>query len=51
MMRMVTSTALMILVLKEMGKVEYLVPDRFKYGYGLTLKLLSLQSKAINLMY
>lgn len=32
-----TSTALMILVLKEMGaRVEYLVPDRFKYGYGLT---------------
>lgn len=32
-----TSTALMVLVLKEMGaKVEYLVPDRFKYGYGLT---------------
>jgi single-stranded-DNA-specific exonuclease len=28
-----TSTALMILVLKEMGaNVEYLVPDRFKYG-------------------
>src|SRR5450830_444623 len=27
-----TSTALMILVLKEMGaNVEYLVPDRFKY--------------------
>ena len=32
-----TSTALMVLVLREMGaKVEYLVPDRFKYGYGLT---------------
>lgn len=32
-----TSTALMILVLRDMGaKVEYLVPDRFKYGYGLT---------------
>ncbi|MCU4577691.1 single-stranded-DNA-specific exonuclease RecJ [Acinetobacter courvalinii] len=32
-----TSTALMVLVLQEMGaKVEYLVPDRFKYGYGLT---------------
>ncbi|KYQ85166.1 single-stranded-DNA-specific exonuclease RecJ [Acinetobacter sp. NRRL B-65365] len=32
-----TSTALMALVLKEMGaKVDYLVPDRFKYGYGLT---------------
>lgn len=32
-----TSTALMILVLQDMGaRVEYLVPDRFKYGYGLT---------------
>ncbi|MCH7313933.1 single-stranded-DNA-specific exonuclease RecJ [Acinetobacter sp. ANC 3882] len=32
-----TSTALMVLALKDMGaKVEYLVPDRFKYGYGLT---------------
>lgn len=32
-----TSTALMVMVLQEMGaKVEYLVPDRFKYGYGLT---------------
>ena len=32
-----TSTALMVLALREMGaQVEYLVPDRFKYGYGLT---------------
>ena len=32
-----TSTALMILALKEMGaEIDYLVPDRFKYGYGLT---------------
>ena len=32
-----TSTALMILALREMGaEVNYLVPDRFKYGYGLT---------------
>ena len=32
-----TSTTLMILVLREMGAhVQYLVPDRFKYGYGLT---------------
>ena len=32
-----TSTALMILALREMGAdVHYLVPDRFKYGYGLT---------------
>lgn len=32
-----TSTALMLLALTAMGaQVEYLVPDRFKYGYGLT---------------
>ncbi|NHB56863.1 single-stranded-DNA-specific exonuclease RecJ [Acinetobacter sp. 194] len=32
-----TSTALMILALRAMdADVEYLVPDRFKYGYGLT---------------
>ena len=38
-----TSTALMVLVLQEMGAVvEYLVPDRFKYGYGLTPKIAEL---------
>jgi len=32
-----TSSALMVLALRDMGaNVEYLVPDRFKYGYGLT---------------
>ncbi|MDM1486012.1 single-stranded-DNA-specific exonuclease RecJ [Acinetobacter towneri] len=32
-----TSTALMMLALRDMGaQVQYLVPDRFKYGYGLT---------------
>ncbi|OUY07812.1 single-stranded-DNA-specific exonuclease RecJ [Acinetobacter populi] len=32
-----TSTALMILALRDMGaQVDYIVPDRFKYGYGLT---------------
>lgn len=32
-----TSTALMVLALRDMGaNIEYLVPDRFKYGYGLT---------------
>ena len=32
-----TSTALMMLALRDMGAdVDYLVPDRFKYGYGLT---------------
>ena len=38
-----TSTALMVLVLGEMGAdVNYLVPDRFKYGYGLTPKIADL---------
>ncbi|KKW78098.1 recombinase RecJ [Acinetobacter sp. Ag2] len=38
-----TSTALMILALNEMGaNVQYLVPDRFKYGYGLTPKIADL---------
>ena len=38
-----TSTTLMILALKEMGAdVDYLVPDRFKYGYGLTPKIADL---------
>ncbi|CAB1207363.1 single-stranded-DNA-specific exonuclease RecJ [Acinetobacter bouvetii] len=32
-----TSTTLMVLALRDMGaQVDYLVPDRFKYGYGLT---------------
>ena len=32
-----TSTSLMLLALRDMGAdVVYLVPDRFKYGYGLT---------------
>lgn len=32
-----TSTSLMLLALRAMGAdVNYLVPDRFKYGYGLT---------------
>lgn len=38
-----TSTALMVLALRDMGaQVEYLVPDRFKYGYGLTPKIADL---------
>ncbi len=38
-----TSTALMMRVLQEMGgKVEFLVPDRFKYGYGLTPEIVLL---------
>lgn len=38
-----TSTALMVRVLKELGAdVEFLVPDRFKYGYGLTPEIVEL---------
>lgn len=38
-----TSTALMVLALRDMGaNVKYLVPDRFKYGYGLTPKIADL---------
>jgi len=38
-----TSTALMGRVLREMGaQVEFLVPDRFKYGYGLTPEIVAL---------
>lgn len=38
-----TSTALMLLALREMGaKVAYIVPDRFKYGYGLTPAIVDL---------
>lgn len=38
-----TSTALMMLALKQMGAdVQFLVPDRFKYGYGLTPEIVEL---------
>ncbi|WP_407305021.1 single-stranded-DNA-specific exonuclease RecJ [Acinetobacter sp.] len=38
-----TSTTLMVLALRDMGaNVKYLVPDRFKYGYGLTPKIADL---------
>ena len=38
-----TSTALMVLALRDMGaNVVYLVPDRFKYGYGLTPAIVDL---------
>lgn len=41
-----TSTALMVLALRDMGaNVEYLVPDRFKYGYGLTPAIADLAFK------
>ena len=36
-----TATALAILALKQMGaaRVEYLVPNRFEYGYGLSVEI------------
>lgn len=38
-----TSTALMVLALRDMGaQVDFLVPDRFKYGYGLTPEIVEL---------
>ena len=38
-----TSTALMVRALTAMGaKVDFLVPDRFKYGYGLTPEIVEL---------
>ena len=38
-----TSTTLMVLALRQMGaQVNYLVPDRFKYGYGLTPEIVQL---------
>lgn len=38
-----TSTALMMLALRDMGaQVDFLVPDRFKYGYGLTPEIVEL---------
>jgi single-stranded-DNA-specific exonuclease len=38
-----TSTALMMLALGKMGAVvDFLVPDRFKYGYGLTPEIVAL---------
>ena len=41
-----TSTALMVLALQDMGaQVQYLVPDRFKYGYGLTPAIADLAFK------
>lgn len=44
-----TSTALMVLVLREMGaNVDYIVPDRFKYGYGLTPAIADLAYQAVN---
>lgn len=42
-----TSTALVVRVLREMGaKVDFLVPDRFKFGYGLTPELVQYAKNA-----
>lgn len=42
-----TSTALMVRALREMGaRVDFLVPDRFKFGYGLTVALVE-HAKAV----
>lgn len=41
-----TSTALMVRVLRDMGAdVAFIVPDRFKYGYGLTPEIVNLGIK------
>tara|TARA_B110000196_G_scaffold82036_1_gene70749 strand:+ start:13616 stop:15376 length:1761 start_codon:yes stop_codon:yes gene_type:complete len=42
-----TSTALMILALSAMGmkNIDYIVPDRFKLGYGLTPEIVTLAKK------
>jgi single-stranded-DNA-specific exonuclease len=38
-----TSTALIVLSLRQLGAVvDYLVPDRFKFGYGLTPEIVQL---------
>lgn len=43
-----TSTALAVLVLRAFGArcVDYLVPNRFEYGYGLTPEIVELAAKA-----
>lgn len=44
-----TSTALMMRVLTEMGaQVDFVVPDRFKYGYGLTPEIVQLGIDTFN---
>lgn len=47
-----TSTALAVLVLRQLGaQVDYLVPNRFEYGYGLTPDIVALtDSFAPNLL-
>lgn len=42
-----TSSALMVLALRALGleRVDFLVPNRFEYGYGLTPEIVDLASK------
>jgi single-stranded-DNA-specific exonuclease len=42
-----TSTALMMRVLRKFGakNVDFFIPDRFTYGYGLTTKIIELAAK------
>jgi len=41
-----TSTALMVLVIRSMGgRVDYVIPNRFEYGYGLTPEIVSLAAE------
>ncbi len=44
-----TSTALLILCLKKFGftKLEYLVPNRFEYGYGLTPEIVEVAKACV----
>lgn len=43
-----TSTALSVLALRAMGarQVDYLVPNRFEYGYGLTPEIVALAARS-----
>ena len=47
-----TSTALMMRVLKKFGvkNVDYLVPNRFSYGYGLSPEFVQFAAKQRNLV-
>ncbi len=43
-----TSSALMVMALRDMGatRVDYLVPNRFAFGYGLTAEIVELAAKS-----
>ncbi|OOR93071.1 single-stranded-DNA-specific exonuclease RecJ [Moraxella caviae] len=44
-----TSTALMVRCLREMGaSVDFIVPDRFKFGYGLTPEIVMHSAETLN---